>query len=365
MKKKKKVFLIVLLIFILLIIAVASIIFLKMYVFPTVKFKLKGEKNYVLNYNEEYKEEGVIAKINGKDYSKKVKVDNANVDFTKVGEYKITYKLELPLNKIKKLTRTINIVDKESPVINLINGPNIRIDYGTSFTDPGYNISDNYDSVENLKINVTYDKEINTTISGDYIITYEAIDTNNNVTTINRTVTVSPYEKIKVIDGITYVDGVLIANKNYSLPNNYNPGVNEEAYNQLTILQNDALVQEHNLPLVSGFRSYWDQNRIYNNYVSIYGQEETDTFSARPGTSEHQTGLAFDIGAIDDDMGNWPSGIWLKENAHKYGFIIRYPEGKQHITGYKYEPWHIRYLGVDLATRVYNSGLTLEEYLGI
>ena len=98
---------------------------------------------------------------------------------------------------------------------------------------------------------------------------------------------------------------------------------------------------------------------------TTYGQELTDTFSARPGHSEHQTGLAFDVGAIDDDFANWPSGIWLKENAHKYGFIIRYPKGKQHITGYKYEPWHIRYLGVDLATKVYNSGLTLEEYLGI
>ena len=116
---------------------------------------------------------------------------------------------------------------------------------------------------------------------------------------------------------------------------------------------------------MSGFRSYWDQNYIYNNSVKNYGVEQTDTFSARPGHSEHQTGLAFDIGAIDDDMGEWPSGIWLAENAHRYGFIIRYPKGKQHITGYKYGPWHVRYLGVNVATKVYNSGLTLEEYLGI
>ena len=90
-----------------------------------------------------------------------------------------------------------------------------------------------------------------------------------------------------------------------------------------------------------------------------------DTYSARAGHSEHQTGLAFDVGKIDDNYGNTKEGVWLKNNAHIYGFIIRYPKGKEHITGYKYEPWHIRYLGVDIATKVYNKGVTLEEYLGI
>ena len=95
------------------------------------------------------------------------------------------------------------------------------------------------------------------------------------------------------------------------------------------------------------------------------GQALADTYSARPGHSEHQTGLAFDVGAIDDNFGSTAAGKWLANNAHLYGFIIRYPKGKENITGYKYEPWDIRFLGIDIATKVYESGLTLDEYLGI
>ena len=96
-----------------------------------------------------------------------------------------------------------------------------------------------------------------------------------------------------------------------------------------------------------------------------FWQAEADTFSARPGTSEHQTGLAMDVGWIDDSYGDTPSGKWLAANCYKYGFIIRYPKNKESITGYKYEPWHIRYLGTDIAKDVYDSGLCLEEYLGV
>ena len=115
----------------------------------------------------------------------------------------------------------------------------------------------------------------------------------------------------------------------------------------------------------SGFRSYSSQVQIYNNFVNSYGQSSADTFSARPGHSEHQSGLCFDLNSIDDSFAYTPESAWVNQNAHKYGFIIRYPKGKDSITGYQYEPWHIRYLGVDLATSVYNSGLCLEEYLGI
>ena len=130
-------------------------------------------------------------------------------------------------------------------------------------------------------------------------------------------------------------------------------------------MQSAASTLGLNLSLISGFRSYELQNSVYNNYVSWYGQASADTFSARPGHSEHQTGLAFDIGKLENSFGETASGKWLAENCHLYGFIIRYPKGKQNITGYKYEPWHVRYLGVDIATKVKNSGLTLEEYLGI
>lgn len=163
----------------------------------------------------------------------------------------------------------------------------------------------------------------------------------------------------------TYVKGVLIANKSYALPKDYNPGLDPTTKSQFELLSADAKKEGLDIHLSSGFRSYDYQKRIYNNYVNAYGQSTADTFSARPGHSEHQTGLAIDVNSIDDSFAATPESAWLASNAHRYGFIIRYPKGKEHITGYKYESWHIRYLGVDTATAVYNSGLTLEEYLGI
>lgn len=115
----------------------------------------------------------------------------------------------------------------------------------------------------------------------------------------------------------------------------------------------------------SGFRSYTVQKNLYNSYVRRDGAENADRYSARPGHSEHQTGLAFDINYADDRFKGTPEASWLAENAYKYGFILRYPEGKEPITGYMFEPWHYRYVGVENAAKIYASGLTLEEYFGI
>ena len=90
-----------------------------------------------------------------------------------------------------------------------------------------------------------------------------------------------------------------------------------------------------------------------------------DTYSARPGHSEHETGLAYDIGEIDNNYGETPAGTWLAQHAHEFGFIIRYPKGKEDITKYQYEPWHVRYVGTEHAAKIYEQDLTLEEYLGI
>jgi D-alanyl-D-alanine carboxypeptidase len=131
-----------------------------------------------------------------------------------------------------------------------------------------------------------------------------------------------------------------------------------------------ASAQGYTLYCASGYRSYALQESIFESNVSTYGEDYANTFSARPGQSEHQTGLAMDITsesagfALSSSFGSTAEGIWVAQNAHKYGFIIRYPAGAESITGYQYEPWHLRYLGVDLATAVYNSGLTYEEYLG-
>ena len=166
------------------------------------------------------------------------------------------------------------------------------------------------------------------------------------------------------VEGITYINGIMIVNKNHSIPASYAPGLQTVAYNAFMDLKRAAAAEGYDISLLSGYRSYETQKNLYNNYVATYGQAEADTFSARPGTSEHQTGLAMDVGWIDDAYGDTPSGIWLAENCYKFGFIIRYPKNKENITGYKYEPWHIRYLGTDIAKDVYESGLCLEEYLG-
>lgn len=127
------------------------------------------------------------------------------------------------------------------------------------------------------------------------------------------------------------------------------------------------------LTLESGYRSYDFQVNLYNRYVSEQGQAVADTQSARPGFSEHQTGLAADLGGITDPGCNveqcyadTPEGKWLAANAYKYGFIIRYPSGKDSVTGYEYEPWHVRYVGTDLSTEMHNKGIqTLEEFFGL
>lgn len=165
--------------------------------------------------------------------------------------------------------------------------------------------------------------------------------------------------------GLTYIDGILIVNKTYALPSDYAPGIDSFAQAAFDKMQADAAALGLNIYISSAYRSYDYQAGLYERYVAESGQAEADRFSARPGHSEHQTGLAFDLNTITDAFKDTNEGKWVAENCHKYGFIIRYPEDKESITGYKYEPWHIRYLGTDIASSVYESGLCLEEYLSI
>lgn len=121
----------------------------------------------------------------------------------------------------------------------------------------------------------------------------------------------------------------------------------------------------------SGYRSYALQKQFYDSYVARDGQEAADRYSARPGTSEHQTGLSFDVTSpsqtchLEICFKDTPQGQWVEENAHKYGFIIRYLEGKEDVTGYQYEPWHLRYVGKELAAEVNKTSQTLEEFFGL
>jgi D-alanyl-D-alanine carboxypeptidase len=172
----------------------------------------------------------------------------------------------------------------------------------------------------------------------------------------------------------------VVVNKKHKLPNDYAPSdltsidggyLRTAAAHSMQELIDAADSSGFYLRLVSDYRSYADQESIYSGYVAVDGQEQADTYSARPGFSEHQTGLAADVGTANGTcslmtcFGNTPAGQWLAANGANYGFIVRYPEGKEAVTGYQYEPWHLRYLGISAALGVYNSGLTMDEYFGI
>ncbi len=188
--------------------------------------------------------------------------------------------------------------------------------------------------------------------------TITATDANG---THSITVSVSP--KIEMIDGVTYVNDILIANKTYGLPEDFG-GDNDEAWEAFDRMA--AAAEEEGLYIYgsSVYRSYYTQKAIYDREYNDYGFEYVEQSTARPGHSEHQTGLAFDLNSISMGFADTAEGQWVKEHCHEYGFILRYMEGKEHLTGYMYEPWHFRYIG-EQATDVHNSGLCLEEYLGI
>lgn len=135
----------------------------------------------------------------------------------------------------------------------------------------------------------------------------------------------------------------------------------------------DAAYEEEGLVLygVSAYRSYARQYTIYATNLAVYGIAHTNRYSAAPGRSEHQTGLAIDISCrsegygLEETFADTPEGIWVAANAHRFGFILRYPKGKEHITGYNYEPWHVRYVGTELAQYLYDTGLTLDEFYNV
>ena len=160
-------------------------------------------------------------------------------------------------------------------------------------------------------------------------------------------------------------DEIVVANKKHPMAANYNPGENLTAKAAFLRLRNDMIAKGYNVGYAySGFRTYDYQKVLYQNYVNKDGQAAADRYSARPGYSEHQTGLVFDL---TDKAGNLledtAASNWLKNNAHRYGFVVRYQPGKEASTGYMPEAWHIRYIGKE-ADEVYHSGLSLEEYYG-
>lgn len=170
----------------------------------------------------------------------------------------------------------------------------------------------------------------------------------------------------------------VIVNKKRPLPSTYVPTdltavaggqMRSEASVALKNLLDTAKNSDQPLSIISSYRSYNTQKTTYNGWVARDGVAQADTYSARPGHSEHQSGLAVDLGNgtcnLEICFGDTAAGKWLATNAHNYGFIIRYPNGKDNITGYQYEPWHIRYVGAELASELTKASQTMEEFFGL
>jgi len=170
------------------------------------------------------------------------------------------------------------------------------------------------------------------------------------------------------VGGVFYARGILILNKQHTAPPSFAPGDRVIMTNAFAAMQAAAANDGVNLYDFSNYRSYYAQETLYARYVAQDGEAEANRYSAKAGYSEHQTGFVMDIGG--DNRGAWAETTfddtkeahWLAEHAHEYGFIMRYPPEKEDITGYMYESWHFRYIG-PIATKVYESGLSLEEYL--
>lgn len=135
-----------------------------------------------------------------------------------------------------------------------------------------------------------------------------------------------------------------------------------EAYDAFKEMADEAYKEGIDLYSILSYRSYSTQESIYENFASVNGYEEADKKSVKPGYSEHQTGLAIDINSTDDSFAYSKEYEWLKKNCYKYGFILRYPNGKESITGFAFEPWHYRYVGKDVAKEINDLGITFDEY---
>ena len=306
----------------------------------------------------------IIIQVDGKVIESKTKEDN-------VGQAIEEANIELDVND--KLNYDIDDKIKNNQVI-VIN----RVE--TKENEVIEKIAFNEIVVDDYKTKVGETRIISEGVEGEkkiiYTITYEDGNEISRVIT-SEEIIVEPTDKV-VAQGIFDPSSLTVCvNRKSTLSSDYKPtdlvlpdvrAVNssnrlymrKEAASALEELFKAAEDENYYLYAVSGYRSYSYQKSIYNPYSG---------YSAPAGASEHQLGLAMDItlakynGTLSVDFGNTKEGKWVKENAHKYGFIIRYLQGKEDITGYNYEPWHLRYLGVDLATELYEKNITLEDLL--
>ena len=212
-----------------------------------------------------------------------------------------------------------------------------------------------YVAYHNRNQNLTYDNTVlNVNMNLDYDF-YTNVNTLHNY--LDITTLVNKYNKLP--DNYE-IDDLVVLDNEYS---NKGEKVRKVIYNDLKKMFDDAKKDNINLNVISGFRTYEKQDTLFNNSIKKNGIDHALIYSAKPGYSEHQLGLAIDINSVEENFKNTNEYKWLKNNSYKYGFIERYPENKEYITGFGYEPWHYRYLGVDITTRIFTENITYEEYV--
>lgn len=368
-KKKSNNLLIIIIIFIIIIISTTGIFLYKKSYNKKNELKITLVENLDVEINSETNLLSFIKSIK----SGEILTEDSKIDTSKLGKKDLEILIKNALDEEVKYNFKVNVIDTTKPTIE--NNEEITTYKGKKI-DLLENVTVTDNSLEEISIEISGTYDINTV--GEYELSYIAKDSSGNEATSNfilkvisdpnnYTFTTSKGYTAKVINGITYIDGILIANKTYSLPSNYGSGLTKETQSAFNKMDADATALGLNLYISSGYRSYYDQKYIYNNYVSRDGKDKADTYSARAGHSEHQTGLAFDLNEISDYFTTTPEGKWVHDNCYKYGLILRYPKGKDDITGYMHESWHLRYVGIDLASKLYNDGdwITLEEHFGI
>lgn len=210
----------------------------------------------------------------------------------------------------------------------------------------------------------------------DYYNKNQNMTYDNIILNVNMNLDYDFYSNVNTLHN--YLDVTTLVNKYNKLPDNYEiddlvtldneyskkaEKVREVIYNDLKKMFDEAKKDNINLNVISGFRTNEKQDTLFNNSIKKNGLDHALIYSAKPGYSEHQLGLAIDINSVEESFKNTNEYKWLKNNSYKYGFIERYPEGKEKITGFGYEPWHYRYLGVDVAVKIFTENITYEEYV--
>ena len=260
-----------------------------------------------------------------------------------------------------------------------------------NYTITEFEIIDKLDKEEkNILLDREYNKNIPLLINEKYFMFknldryLDYIEKNSNlelkdvVSLVNVNRDKDYYKDLEVTDVSNFNE--MLVNKYHALDKDYvasdivkcsstyayaNNELNKEAYEAFKNMADAAREEGHVILILSSYRTYESQDNLWKQRKTAYGIKKADAYAARAGSSEHETGLAIDVAEykdVNDEFGKTESFKWMQENAYKYGYILRYPEGKENITGYSYEAWHYRYLGVSLATKVYNEGITYDEY---